>query len=367
MSRLHRSALWVATLLVPFLLGPPAWAGDILVRLDGDDLAIEGSEDDDTVIVESGGEGIFFVSGGQGDTVNGGISGESFAMPGGVRVALAGGQDRLALFDVSLAGPLTVDLGPGDDQVGFESVSVAGDVSVTKQIGRASLDASGLQVGSNVAFLLAEGSDAFVLSGVDIRGDLKFDLGEGTNEVDIVRSTVDGRTRYRGGSDADVLQVADATSLHGRVRLKMGAGSNSMFASKASLGSLRYRGRGFESVIIGRGGVVSGDIDMNARGDHAAFKAIDSSIGGDLRFRARSGNDSFRLEEGTTVSGKLELATGEGDDVVVVSESRVAGRVRAAWAKGASRQPGSSSAVWTSRLERHRVRPRSRRPMWTAT
>lgn len=274
LARLVSHSVFLLARLVSYsvflLPGPLAQAGDITARLADGNLLIVGSAEDDTVILQDGGD-VVFRSGTGDDALS--LAGRSL-VEGNVTVDSGDGNDTVSLAESRLAGRLRVDTGSGADGV---------QVAAGSTVGRADLR-------------FPTGAAEVIWNGSEVRR-LRVDFGASQGDV-AVESSILKRIDIQGGTLPLSVLVANANVT----------------------GDFDIRSRSASDVIRLSGVLVGGDATWRlGRGVNDVFVGS-VQIRGDLTIRTGRDDDTVAVI-GSTIEGETDIRTGEGEDVLVEREA----------------------------------------------
>jgi type VI protein secretion system component Hcp len=282
---------------------------------------------------------------------------------GGLRIKLAGGDDRLRIIgsETNLVGRVQLDYGEGNDQVRLQALRVAGSIELQNPTGISHTTLSNLHVnaGTNPRAISVRNSNV-IASDLDIAGRVRIDLSpaEGRSEV----TNGEGRVRIRdvslrkgidkaspllairapGGGDVDVRRA----DIDGPVRVEMG---RSRAGSRVGLGGLGTGKAIFRDVAI-RGGIDKASpklaLAVLAPGDGSEVELRNSSVEGNVRISVGnyatlgadgsvSGNGEGRvriqdvsLRKGVDKASPLLAIRAPGGGDVDIRRSDIDGRVK---------------------------------------
>lgn len=219
----------------------------VAVITDGGDLMITGDKAGNSIALTVGLGGEVIVTGGGGTTVNDGAFASLTGLTGNVLLRMGDGNDTVTLTGVAIAGDLRFDGGRGDNGLTVDSTNVGGDLRVKNLMGRQ-------------AFSLLNASS--------VGGNVKIDNAQ------------------KGNTSA----VIDTSTITGRLHINNKDGTDA-FTLKAS--------------TVGQGVIVN-----NQKGDSTT--TVDgATITGDFFFKSMKGSDELDVLNGTTISGKTKIATGD--------------------------------------------------------
>ncbi len=226
-------------------------------------------------------------------------------------------EDRalLAVTAAVTAGGDLVVQGKADGAVEIVAVS-AGAYRVTDN-GAVVADSDVLAgVTDDIRISLADGAAATDDVTLDLGGqsvdEIQVKLGNGDNSFLLTGGAANALS-YRGGSGADLVQLA--ATVKDSAALKLGAGDNSVTVTGA-LGRLDVNaGDGVDSVSIAAGATVDDSVKLSlGSGNNTA--AIGGAIEGSLAYEGRAGNDAITIAETALIADKFFARLGDGDNSV---------------------------------------------------
>jgi hypothetical protein len=312
-------------------------SGNVTAVVNGGSLLLTGDAQDNTVVLEQSTPGSFIVSGGFSDTtINGGtdpvpVSG----VTRDVRFAAGGGFDQLQFQHADFFSPVVV----GRDLIVSGAARATNEVTITAN--------TPLDVGRDVTYTGGNTTDRSGLFGtVHVARNVTFNNGGGNNETNVSSfsepSTVGGNVTINNGNGTHTNFVVD-TFVGGDVSFINGNAPEGFGGTRNTFG----RSSAFENVTVG-GSVtfitgsgpsesdldetdVAGNVNIVAGGEAsievgATSPSATSSIGGSLTISATGGDAEvsaggvgFRRAGTLTVGRNLNIATGNGDDVVTLN------------------------------------------------
>ena len=149
-------------------------------------------------------------------------------------------------------------------------------------------------------------SDAAVVTAV---------MGHGANNFD-VNGNVHHHMFFRGGNDADTVDVSDDTHTHGSVAMNFGHGDNVVNYGGRVDGHLRFRGGdGSDVVNMGASSFVGHHAGIVLGGGDNTYN-IDGDFRHGLFMRGEDGNDDVNLAETLEVGWSVSAVLGDGENTL---------------------------------------------------
>jgi hypothetical protein len=311
-------------------------SGNITAVVSGGSLLLTGDAQDNTVALEQSTPGSFIVSGGFSDTtINGGT--DPIAVSGvtrDVRFAAGGGLDQLQFQNSDFFSPVIV----GRDVIVTGASRATNEVTVTAN--------TPLDIGRDFSYTGGNTTDRTGLFGtVHVGRNLTFNNGGGNNETNVsafsAPSSVGGNVTINNGNGThtnfvvDTFVGGDVSFINGNAPEGFGGARNTFGRSSASEnvtvgGSVTFvNGSGLSESDLDETDV-AGNVNIVAGGEAsieigATSPSATSSIGGSLTIAAAgpaevaAGGVGFRRAGTLTVGRNLNIATGNGDDVVTLN------------------------------------------------
>lgn len=219
----------------------------VAVMTDGGDLMITGDRADNSIAITVGLGGEVTVTGEGGTTINGGASASLAGLTDSVFLRMGDGNDTVSMTGVTVAGTLRFDGGRGDNGLTLDATSVGSHLSVKNLMGRQSFS---------------------LLNASSVGGNVKVDNAQkGDTSVVIDSSTITGGLHVNNKDGTDTFTLKGST--------------------------------------VGQGVIVN-----NQKGD--SVTTLDgATITGNFFFKSMKGSDDLDVLNGTTVSGKTKIATGD--------------------------------------------------------
>ena len=221
------------------------------------------------------------------DALSGGAT--TFALPGGLAVTTAAGNDFVGLIG-NVGGSVAVNLGS----------SVADSAGNVLYIGEWDTTTAAYRIGGALSIAGGDQRDVLIMRGTDVGGGVAAALGNGSNFFTIVGlgSTI-GSMAYTGGTGADGVNLVYNLAVRSAVSILTGPRG----ADVAYLGGVTVGG----NVVINTG--------LGDDGDYVTFE--ESSARGGVSVATGRGMDTVEVGD-VTVGLGLAVSTGDGNDSLFI-------------------------------------------------
>lgn len=324
-------------------------AGNVEVFVRGGNLNILGDENDNSIVVTQVDDTTFQVaSGADVTTINGEDGPLVFeGVTRDLRANMRDGADTLEITDVVIRG-ISIKNGNGDNTTTLSNVGVINSIAITNGTG---IDTTSIaaDTGKNLKILNGAGdnttsvtgsfinvtikggadADTVTLAGADVQRNLSISNGKG-----LATTTVTGTTVMRnislGGSTGDATIALTDTTVVGGVKIINGNGNLTATVENSSLGMGDGNGRTANVAILSRTGTdtvtttgteFGRDVKVSlGNGDAALTLNGGTAVGRNLSVNTGNGNDIVTVDT-ATVLGTKKIATGSGDDMVVIEDA----------------------------------------------
>ena len=257
-------------------------AGNVNVRISGDNLVINGDRENNEVSLIVDDDGNLVVRGLNDTTINGAeedfiVAEGSDTFSGKVITKLGLGDDTFAIGDdVVVDGKLSVEDMFGDDLVSIDAASVRGGISISLHFGNDRVRLNGTSISGVTNIFTGFGDDLIVLDGIETTAFFKISAGVGDDRVD-----------------------SDGNTFHNKFVTKLGPGDDDA---------------NFD------GDTVDGNWIVRTRGGDDAVRAQNMTVEGTTLLRSSRGDDNFLLDGVNELNGRLIARLGRGDDNLQISD-----------------------------------------------
>jgi probable HAF family extracellular repeat protein len=214
-------------------------------------------------------------------------------------VETGGGVDDVRA--VALDSELRIHSGSGADRVRVESLR--GDLRIRSGSGDDRVELRG-SIDGDLELRSGSGHDFVTAFGVAVRGHARLYASDGDDTIEHGISAERG-SRVSTGDGADVVRFVDAFAPSGAVRVYTGDGDDRVYSEDEDAISFDFPLTVFAS-----------------RGDDRVEIGEDSTVLAPLRVSGGDGDDFVKLRA-VEAAGKLGIAVGNGDDRVVLLDSRL--------------------------------------------
>ncbi|MFO0789547.1 MAG: hypothetical protein U0805_08815 [Pirellulales bacterium] len=188
-------------------------AGDVVVKMSGENLIINGNRLDNAITITAGAiPGQVIVqgqtAGGSATRINGTPNGTTTlnGFFGDLKVNMASGQDSLTINGVTVRGNTTLKTGRGIDNVAILNVNSWGNVKVKTGNGSDNLTVANTTVAGKTVLKTGTGNDLVTVTNL-ATNKLKVSTGKGNDQVSLINVTA-AKATLNGGSGVNKLGVA---------------------------------------------------------------------------------------------------------------------------------------------------------------
>lgn len=268
----------------------------VTARVDGGYLYVYGDSSDSTILIESPQPGQIRVIGataanGSSTVVNGQANGTATfnGWTGGIFCFMYQGSDSVTLTDAVVKGPVHIDLGEGDDQLVIGLLPILQAVQALVGLGPNPLAQNQMQ--------------AVQTPDVDIQSTMYVFGAGGADRVTINNSRVHGYATIDLGSEADHLDIGDATSETAQVE----------FGDGVTL----IAGTGDDTATLFNASVARDFVFDDSTGK-LSLKVADVVLYQNAFIYGSNVNDTIQLEN-VLVTSLLKVLSKEGDDSITLN------------------------------------------------
>ncbi len=315
-------------------------AGDVMISVTGGNLLIEGTTEDNGIIMSSTGTpGEYEFSSLVGTTfdhpVIGGVTGDVLVDFG------AGGSNEIQIglpgvvpSPLELPGDVTIEGGTGNEDISIHNAIINGNVALIDGVGGpgANVFAADTTITGNYRSETTADFSDIALSRSTVDGDVTL-ISEG---VELMFSVVELNSSFVGGDVRFVSNAAHANTLirgtevgddvildtsDGDDSVIIGLGLSSTIGSTIGDDLRILSGGGIDDVAI-TGLIVTDDLVFRGGDGDDVFFMDASFVGDDLYLTGGAGADVLAIE-GVDVTDKVRVSTGDGDDEVIMEEVNV--------------------------------------------
>jgi hypothetical protein len=273
-------------------------SGNVDVAFDGQLLDVRGDNLNNNIVIAQQLSGAIVVTGQFGTLING-LPSVRFANGLSIEkldVRMEGGDDRVAINRLNLAGDLNADLG-------------------INSLGRDTLVVNNSTIQGNLFGFGGFDTDTINVNGTTVFGDAIIDLAEGSGRSTVNNSTFNGSATFVGGEGADVFNAIEMTvGLSLNVDAKQGAdvinhslGSAMLAAYNTDLGADR---------ITLSDLTILEDLIVESGGDNDTVSITSVNSGKNLVVNLDSGNDTLTVASSSAGQDAI-LVGGAGVDRLV--------------------------------------------------
>jgi hypothetical protein len=270
-------------------------SGNVAVAFDGQQLEVVGDNLGNNVVISQSLAGAITVSGQNGTLING-LPSVRFAQGLGLEkfdVRMEGGEDRVTINRVNVAGDLNVDLG----------LNVAG---------RDTLSISNSTFQGNVFAYGGRDLDTINMTGSTVFGDAIIDLAEGSGRSTLNASTIQGSLTLVGGEGADVFNSNGLTvGLALNVDAKQGNDVVNYANGSAQIANFNMDAGADRVTVSNYSTMEDFNVDAGDQNDIVTLTGIASSK--NLLVNLGSGNDVFSVS-GSSAAEDVVVIGGAGTD-----------------------------------------------------
>ncbi len=228
--------------------------GNVRARVAGNHLILTGDNAGNGVSVYLNNDGFVTVAG-MGNTT---IEGQSSpwvidgwtSIPGDVRASLKGGDDALAIRDVSIGRNATVRLDAGNDYFLTDNISVARNLDVRASSGDNTILVQNSSVGNLARVVTGNGNDGIFGDGITVNGKTSISTRGGNDVFAIRDSSHAGNASVSMGSGDDQVVLAGANSLGGKVTADGNSGTDAVDVDDATTFASEPNVRRFEQDFV---------------------------------------------------------------------------------------------------------------------
>lgn len=270
-------------------------AGNVSAKISGGSLFLYGDRTDNSVVIESSGNGQIRVVGavassGEPTTINGADApAELQGWNNGIYVYLYEGNDSVALLSGNVLGAVHMDLGAGDDDL------VMG--TAAPELSEASL------VEAILSGLVPVDSDFVAeMGGLELQRSLVVLGAQGSDQVTISNCTVRGRTTLDLGGENDNVFVGTVAEV-----------STTIFQDYLVI----VPGSGQDAVLV-NGVSVARDLLIDDPSDAADIGVFETDVGQNLFVFSSLGADNISINN-VMVASLAKVIAKEGDDFVSIN------------------------------------------------